>query len=126
MKQEMQFPVTNKCIKWFNNTLCSWGQRKTNYDVEGNIKGMTAPLWANPSKVFYKIFFIVSLICSLLFVGCFIAIQFYNNDLTNKKPDTTTAVDVNYTCVKESYEHLKSPFIVIGSIILFINGKPIS
>ncbi len=116
----------------------------------------------NPSKLFYKIFFVFAVICSLLFVGSFVAIQFYNNSTytgatknttsivlpstsnttnttnTNPTPSTDTktnttsgnSTDTNSTsnnsynriCVQTSYAYLKSFFIVIGSIILFLNG----
>jgi hypothetical protein len=36
---EMSFPVTNNFIKKFNKTCCFWGQKKTIYDAEGNIRG---------------------------------------------------------------------------------------
>jgi hypothetical protein len=36
---EMQFPVTNTCIKWCRLTCCSWGQIKTYYDKDNQIKG---------------------------------------------------------------------------------------
>ena len=73
MKLEMDFPVTNNCVKWFNHTFCNWGQKKTTYNKEGQIKGKniykillyiiggTAPLWVNPSPTFYKVFFILTL-----------------------------------------------------------------
>jgi len=106
--------------------------------------GNTAPLWLNPNKLFYKVLFILCLICSLIFVGSFIAIQYYNNTtyngvvsfnntnytLFNSTTGNTTntthsnqTISNNNACVSISYEFLKSSFIVIGSIILFLNCK---
>jgi len=79
----MDFPVTNTMIKSLNKNCCNWGQKKTSYDREGHIKSNTSPLWINPSPGIYKLFFVLALICSLIFVGSFIAIQFYNNSLDN-------------------------------------------
>jgi hypothetical protein len=106
--------------------------------------GNTAPLWLNPNKLFYKVLFILCLICSLIFVGSFIAIQYYNNTTYNgvvsfnntnytifNSTNTTNTIPSNQTvsnnnaCVSISYEYLKSSFIVIGSIILFLNCKAI-
>jgi hypothetical protein len=97
-------------------------------------------LWVNPSKTFYKVYFALCLLCSLLFVASFIAIQYYNNSLINdstintsgsgnttnttnttNSTDTTTGNDNNSICVQNSYNYLKSVFIIIGSIILFLN-----
>jgi len=149
LKLEMEFPVTNECVKWFNGTCCGWGQKKTPYDAEGNIKGGPAPLWINPRPLLFKIYFIVGLFCSLLFVGSFIALQYYNNTLsapfglnTNTTSSNSTAtigvvvnstvvnvttsnnstLDNNTFCVNTSYNYLKTWFIVIGSIILFLNS----
>ncbi len=36
---EMSFPVTNDLVKMFNKKCCDWGQRKSPYDVEGQIRG---------------------------------------------------------------------------------------
>lgn len=71
------------------------------------------------------VFFIISLICSLLFIAAFIAIQFIDNRSTaNTAGDSTvSAADIanNTDCVKKSHEYLKSWFIIIGSAILLIN-----
>jgi hypothetical protein len=40
MKLEMDFPVTNTFIQSFNRLCCNWGQKKTFYDQEGNVKGI--------------------------------------------------------------------------------------
>lgn len=39
MKLEMDFPVTNNCLKWYSRTFCSWGQKKVTHNKEGRIKG---------------------------------------------------------------------------------------
>lgn len=36
---EMDFPVTNNFIKLFNKVACSWGQKKSPYDSDGQIRG---------------------------------------------------------------------------------------
>lgn len=99
----------------------------TKFQVKFLNLGMTTPLWVNPSKTFYKFLFIVTLIMSLLFVGSYIAIQYYNNTLTglNSTVDSSNTSDEqnNKACVNKAYSYMKSWFIVIGSIILFINCK---
>lgn len=122
---EMDFPVTNEMIKCCDRLCCRWGQKKPPYDTEGNIRGATAPLWINSNKTFYKVFFALCLVCSLLFIASFIAIQYYDNNQTDTSTDPTqTATEVanNNTCVSKSHQYLKSWFIIIGSAILLING----
>jgi hypothetical protein len=125
----MEFPMTNTFIKWWNRTCCSWGPQKTPYNKAGAKVGNLAPLWANPSKTYFKVIFTFSLLCALLFIGCYVAIQYYNSRLLNNSQTTDTTVNPNAlssdnaNCVKQAYEHLKSFFIVIGSAILFINGN---
>jgi hypothetical protein len=129
MKLEMDFPMTNEFIKWFNRMFCNWGPRKTPFNKAGAKVGNLAPLWSNPSKTYFKCIFVFSLLCALLFVGCYVAIQFYNSTLLNNSQTTDPTLNPNAlsndngTCVKQAYEYLRSFFIVIGSAILFINGK---
>lgn len=62
--------------------------------------GASSPLWINPSPLFYKIFFILTLLCSLLFVGSFIAIQYYNNGIytpPNSSTNSTNSTATNST-----------------------------
>ena len=129
MKLEMEIPMTNEFIKWWNRSCCSWGPRKTAFNKAGVKVGNLAPLWANPSKLYFKLIFVFSLISALLFIGCYVAIQYYNSTLYNNSTnsDPTLNPDAlstdNSNCVKKAYDYLKSFFIVIGSAILFINGN---
>jgi hypothetical protein len=134
---EMEFPVTNDCIAMIKRKLCFWGQQKTSYDREGkNITGIiinhkininigsTSPLWLNPSKTFYKILFVLCLVVALIFIGSFVAIQYYNNSLLNDSVSSTQSDQQNNKiCVQKSYTYIKSYFIIIGSIILLLNCK---
>ena len=36
---EMSFPVTNDFVKKFSKSCCDWGQRKSPYDSDGQVKG---------------------------------------------------------------------------------------
>ena len=110
--QDIDFESSNSCVRSFNRIFCDWGQTKTPYDQNGNTKSKTAPLWANPSKIFFLALFVVSLICSILFCLSFIIVKFYGN----KKYD-----DNENICIKESKKDFKNAFIIIGAVILFVN-----
>lgn len=110
LQLEMTFPSPNECVRSFNRFFCGWGIRKTPYDINGNIKGGTAPLWANPSRTFFLIFFILNFICSILFIASYIVVQYYSNQHKD---------DGNCQQAKGNF---KTAFIVIGSIILFVNS----
>ncbi len=85
------------------------------------------------------VFFVICLISSFIFIGSFIAIQFYNNSTYNgsikqenlsnstlyANSTTTLSTDAlnNIICVKQSYLYLRSWFIIVGSIILLLNGN---
>ena len=105
LKLKMEFETNNPCVRSFNRIICGWGMRKIPYDEKGNYKGQTAPLWANPSLTFFLSIFIVNLILSLLFVGCFIGVKYETN--RNNCSD-----DKKY----------KNEFIIIGSVILLVNS----
>ena len=104
LKLKMEFETNNSCVGSFNRIISGWGMRKTPYDEKGNYKGQTAPLWANPSLTFFLSVFIVNLILSLLFIGCFIAVKYLAK--------TTDCDDKKY----------KNEFIIIGSVILLVNS----
>ena len=108
LKLDISFPSPNTCVRSFNRLLCNWGQRKYPYDVNGNLKGQTAPLWANPSRTFFLTFFILNFICSILFIASYVVVQYYSDKHKDEK-NCQTAKD-----------HFKTVFIVIGSIILFV------
>lgn len=105
LKLKMEFETNNPCVRSFNRIVCGWGMRKTPYDEKGNYKGQTAPLWANPSLTFFLSIFIVNLILSLLFIGCFIGVKYETNQ--------------NDCSDDEKY---KNEFIIIGSVILLVNS----
>ena len=105
LKLQMEFETNNPCVRSFNRIICGWGMRKTPYDEKGNYKGQTAPLWANPSLTFFLSIFIVNLILSLLFIGCFIGVKYTTGK--EKCPDD---------------EKYKNEFIIIGSVILLVNS----
>ena len=114
---DIDYPTPNGCARSFNKIFCSWGVRKTPYDNSGNIKGKTAPLWANPAKKFFLAFFILNFVCSLLFVAGYIVVQYYSDDAKKSGNDQEGRV-----CINQAKGHLKTVFIVIGSIILFVNS----
>lgn len=103
---EMNFSTSNSCLRSFHKIFCSWGQRKTPYDVNKQIKGQTSPLWANPRQKWFLSFFIVNLLSSLLFAAIFIANAFYLPDTNCNNSNSITL-----------------SFIVIGGIVLFGNSK---
>ncbi len=110
LKLDISFPSPNTCVRSFNRLLCNWGQRKYPYDANGNLKGQTAPLWANPSRTFFLTFFILNFICSILFIASYVVVQYYSDKHKN---------EVNCQTAKD---HFKTVFIVIGSIILLVNS----
>ena len=115
--QDIDFESSNSFIRAFNRLFCNWGQRKVPYDVNGQIKGKTAPLWENPSKTFWLIIFIFSLIMSLLFIASFVVVNYYSDDVINNK----NANDIEKNCINISKSKFKTVFGVIGGIILFVN-----
>lgn len=146
-KLNNQFPSKNPTITWFTRKFCKWGRKRIEYDIHPFVIGSPAPLWKNPSKRFYKIFFILNLISSLLFVLFFVAVNIYNaagksgimdaihNNLninTNSTSSTTTEISNNNTnvssemntkCLETVSTSLKPQFIIIGSAILLINAS---
>ena len=119
--QDIDYDSSNGCVRSFNRTFCFWGQRKTPYDKEGNVKGKTAPLWANPAKKFFMWMFIISLIMCILFIAAYIIVNYYNNDIINKS--TENRKSQNNTCILQSKKKFKIVFVVFGTIILFLNCK---
>lgn len=110
--QDIDFESSNSCVRSFNRIFCDWGQTKTPYDQNGNTKSKTAPLWANPSKMFFLALFAISLICSILFCLSFIIVKYYGN----KNYD-----DDEKACIEDSKKDFKNSFIIIGAVILFVN-----
>ena len=111
--QDIDFESSNSFVRSFNRIFCDWGQSKTPYDQNGNIKSKTAPLWANPAKKFFLSLFVVSFICSILFCLSFIIVKYYGN----KDYDDSN----ENICIDESKKDFKNAFIIIGAVILFVN-----
>jgi len=111
--QDIDFESSNSFVRSFNRIFCDWGQSKTPYDQNGNIKSKTAPLWANPAKKFFLSLFVVSFICSILFCLSFIIVKYYGN----KDYDDSN----ENVCIDESKKDFKNAFIIIGAVILFVN-----
>ena len=120
--QDIDYDSSNGCVRSFNRTFCFWGQRKTPYDKEGNVKGKTAPLWANPAKKFFMWMFIISLIMCILFIAAYIIVNYYNNDIINKSTEVKNQSE-NDDCILQSKKKFKIVFVVFGTIILFLNCK---
>ena len=121
--QDIDYDSSNGCVRSFNRTFCFWGQRKTPYDKEGNVKGKTAPLWANPAKKFFMWMFIISLIMCILFIAAYIIVNYYNNDIINKTNQNSNNPKpfTNDYCITNSKKKFKIVFVVFGTIILFLN-----
>ncbi len=114
--QEIDYDSSNGCVRSFNRKFCLWGQRKTPYDKEGNIKGKTAPLWANPAKKFFMWMFIISLIMCILFIAAYVIVNYYNNTIKDNNSDDDK-------CVINTKKKFKIVFVIFGTIILFLNCK---
>ena len=114
--QEIDYDSSNGCVRSFNRKFCLWGQKKTPYDKEGNIKGKTAPLWANPAKKFFMWMFIISLIMCILFIAAYIIVNYYNNTIKDNEKD-------DKQCVRDTKKKFKIVFVIFGTIILFLNCK---
>jgi len=94
---KMEYETKNDCIKWCNVTLCNWGQRKPAFDANQTIVGSPTPLWLNPSKTFFVLFFTINFIVSILFVSSFVAITFYNNSQLSINATTLNSTNTNST-----------------------------
>ena len=119
--QDIDYDSSNGCVRSFNKTFCFWGQRKTPYDREGNIKGKTAPLWANPAKKFFMWMFIISLIMCIFFIAAYLIVNYYNNDIIDKTNEKNRNDSNNDKCILKSKKKFKIVFVVFGTIILFLN-----
>ena len=117
-KLEIYSQTNNSCVRKFNDIFCSWGQRRKPRDINGSLKGMTAPLWKNDNVKFYIIVCIISFILTVLFILSFVIVNYKNNIVINKIDEN----NISKNCFKKSKEKLREYFIVIGGIILFINA----
>ena len=117
-KLEIYAPTNNSFVRKLGYIFCRWGQRRKPRDINGDLKGMTAPLWKNDYVKFYTIVCIISFILTILFILSFVIVNYKNNMILSKKDGN----DSNRECFEESKEELREYFIVIGGIILFINA----
>lgn len=152
-KLKNSFPARSGAIKWFTSKFCQWGIRATNTKSRG-VLGSPAPLWINESEKQYKLCFIINLISSLVFIIFFIFVKVYNaavqtsiqnsdstltidstsNASNTTSTDTTSTATTSTTtgtdlieqaCLSTLQQEVSPQFIIIGSSILFINGKEI-
>lgn len=110
LKQEIDYPSNNGCVRKFNDIFCNWGIRRKPKDQSGNLKGMTSPLWANPAQKFFSIICGVAFLLVVLFVAAYIVIKFKNDDREKDK---------NGGCKLDKSNTL---YIIIGSALLFVNA----
>lgn len=132
-----QFPSKSPTFKWFNKTFCEWGKKRLTYDIDPHILGSPAPIWKNPSAGFYRVFYILNLISSILFVVFFIIVKIFNASvqlsLSNSSSSSTSTSsssssssstsDVETNCLNYIETNINPEFIIIGSFILLVNGK---
>ena len=119
ISESIDFPSSNVFIQKFNNYFCSWGQRKTPRDIDGNVKGRTAPLFSNPSKKFFVILTLVSFILSILFIISYVIISYQKGKLE----EDNDINNVNYKCIVSAKNEFSLSFIIIGGILIFLNCK---
>ena len=146
IKVDMDYATRSKLLKSIKNVICNWGQQKTPKNSDGEVIGATAALWLNESTLFFKCFCAIYLITSILFIGVYIFLRFYNNsnilsgllvrnytllnpnatyeEFINKTtiPTNSTEVDVkDVYCMYVSFNQINSIFVLIGGLILFSN-----
>ncbi len=142
IKLPMDYTTRNHILLLLHEKLCNWGFKKTIMTNDGKIIGAPSPLWTNPSSFFYKVFSILTLLCFILFIGCYIFLRFYNNDqqltsilttygslstniskgdfVAQAQPSQTYTVDEAY-CMFISFKKINTVFVIIGAILLFFN-----
>lgn len=125
--------------------IWNWGMSKTTMTRDGKIIGATAPLWLNPSTLFYKLFCFFTFLCFLLFIGFYIFLRFFNNNNENASlsvrdfsllpqnvtyaeylaqtstTNSTALSTLDAFCLFKSFFELNSVFVLIGAIIIFLN-----
>jgi hypothetical protein len=135
----MEFTTKNQFLRSMNYQFCNWGQRKPTYDNMHNIVGSPAPLWVNPSKTFYLVFWIINLILAALFVTSFAAVSYMNNNSYPTDSDVPVLNDTivlyanfsnvknqlhpnDYNCIKTVNNNIGTFYIVVAGGILFLNA----
>lgn len=145
IKLPMQYETRSAILHHINKYVCCWGQMKISKTTEGKVIGVTAPLWVNPSPLFFKLFSVLTLLCSLIFVGCYVYLRYFNNNnsqagltvrnyanldlnvtydqFMNQTNQTTSTVmgTRDVYCIFISQQELSEIFVLIGGIILFAN-----
>lgn len=118
----MYYPSTNSCIRNFNKSCCSWGQRARPNDINGELRGMASPLWANPAKKFFIVMCVITFISVVLFIIAYVVVSYKNGDILDKAEEEIANKDPDDACVIQSKKKLKVYFIIIGAALLFINA----
>lgn len=118
---KMNFPTNNKCWRDCENSICSWGQRAKPKDPNGQLRGMTAPLWKNPAKVYFAIMCAIAFVLGVLFIIAFIVIKYKNDDILEESEEEAVK-SPNDRCVIATKKKLKAFWIVIGAILIFLNA----
>ncbi len=148
-----QFPSRNTTIQWFNKKFCDWKWFPVLIKDEKN-RGKSAPLWKNKSPDQYRVFYTLNLIFLAVFVLFFSLLTLYNisrkvgstvSDNTNSTSQNSTlsnsttgnsgipssnnqtlnSTTLTAKCFTEIQTAIKPDFIIIGSVILLVNGKNI-
>jgi len=131
-KLKATYSVRSEFINSFNSKCCKWGLRLPNTKTRGTL-GSPAPLWMNTSVTQYKLCCLISLISSLLYIVFFIILVVYNASVQSSttsstssssgSTDTTSTASLNASCLTTVQTQVSPIIIVIGSTILFVNGK---
>lgn len=78
LKLEIKFLFEfNKIFKYIITTNIIKENKLTSIYLIGG----TTPLWANPSVSFFRLTYVLCLICSLLFIGAYVGLNFFNGTL---------------------------------------------
>lgn len=92
-KLEMQFSSKNECLNYLQKALFDWGTKISKYDRNPQYRGNPTPLLVNPSKLFFKGFYISNCISSIIFLLFFIILTVINN--SNSSTTSNASVDVD-------------------------------
>ena len=132
-KLKATYSLRSEFIKSFNTKCCKWGIRLPNTKTRGTL-GSPAPLWMNTSQTKYRLCYIISLISSLLYIVFYIILVVYNASVqssttsSTSSSGTTNATEnatstLNANCLATVQTQVSPIIIIIGSTILFVNGK---
>jgi hypothetical protein len=143
-KLKATYSLRSEFIKSFNSKCCKWGIRVPNTKTRGTL-GSPAPLWMNTSQTKYRLCYIISLISSLLYIVFYIVLVVYNASVQSSSTSSTSSSDstntnstsssdstttnttetsiLNADCLATVQTQVSPIIIIIGSTILFVNGK---